>query len=359
MKKFGIITFHRAINYGAILQAIALQRAIEQMGYDVELIDYVDCLYDHYKISYKTNNILKTCLKFVMSGKIRLKNKRFQKFLQENGVLSQTVYDRENIREIAQNDYKAFITGSDQVFNPKIVDYDATYLLDFVKEKKKCNSYAASIGMDTLSVKEGKWLKKHIENFNMLCVREKTAQAILESFGIGRSVLVVDPTLLITREMWRGLEHKVSVPKHYILYYGFSHNEYIEQGIEELAQKEDLPICVVSDKLLYKKKHRVYLGGIGPAEWLYLIDHAEYIFTNSFHGMVFSFIFNKNVWVSDSNDGTFSRMRDFLNELNCDNRILAANVKINLSQNIQYEKVKLLMEKKIMDSKNKLMEIIK
>ena len=77
MKKIGIIKFHRAINYGAMLQAVALQQAVSKLGYDAELIDYVDRLYDHYKISYKTSNPVTSGVKYLFSGNARKRNQRF------------------------------------------------------------------------------------------------------------------------------------------------------------------------------------------------------------------------------------------------------------------------------------------
>ena len=357
MKKVGIITFHRAINYGAMLQAVALQRAIEKMGFFSELIDYVDHLYDHYRISYRSSNAVKSMLKYLLYSKVRLRNKRFEDFLKSNSKLSARKYDRQNIHSIDESIYGVFITGSDQVFNPRIIDYDANYLLDFVNDKCKCNSYAASIGLEKLSEEDAIWLKGHLVDFNKLLIREKNGQDLLCSLGLNHSELVVDPTLLLHVDEWEKMEHVVKVPKHYILSYGFHKNEHMEFGVVEQSRRTGMPVCEISDRIR-PNNNRIKMRGIGPAEWLYLIHHADYIFTNSFHGMIFSFIFNKQVWVSDSNDGTFSRMEDFLVSLGCEDRILNSNKMNNKEIPINYVAVNKLMIKKVLDSKKILFDIL-
>ena len=217
LEKVGIITFHRAINYGAMLQAVALQKAIEKMGLPSELIDYVDRLYDHYQISYRSSNVVKSVIKYILYNKVRLRNKRFEDFLKSNAKISNEKFDNQSIHNIKENDYRLFVTGSDQVFNPLIVDYDANYLLDFVKDKCKCNSYAASIGLEQLSEKDANWLKGYLVDFNKLLVRERTGQDLLRALDINNSELVVDPTLLLNMDEWAKMEHSVKTPKHYIL----------------------------------------------------------------------------------------------------------------------------------------------
>ncbi len=352
------MTFHRAINYGAMLQAVALQQSIKRMGYESELIDYVDKLYEHYKISYQTSNIFKTFLKYFLSMKIRLKNKRFEQFLLTNANLSEQAYSKNTIRNIDENAYSVFFTGSDQVFNPEIIDYDENYLLGFVHNKYKCNSYAASIGLSELSKNQQEWLKDYIKDYHKILIREKTGKNILHEMGIENSILVADPTFLLTKKEWEMMEHKINISKHYILCYGFRKNEYMENCAKMLSQEKNIPIYVISDKIVFNKSSKKQLRGIGPAEWLYLIHHADYIITNSFHGMIFSFIYQKQVWVADSNDGTFSRMEDFLNEMGCHKQIVRSREKQIIENSIDYEVVNPKLKAYVLKSKNVLQEIV-
>ena len=359
MDKVGIITFHRAVNYGAMLQAVALQRAVSEMGYEAELIDYVDQLYDHYKIDYHSSNPFKSIVKYVFSGEVRKKVVRFQIFLKENAKVSDKQYNRDNIEELDESSYIAFITGSDQTFNPIIVDYDANYILGFVKDKRKCNSYAASIGLSVLSEIEGKWLKRNIESYHRILVREKTAYDLLMGMGLSTS-LVCDPTFLISSLEWDKMQKKVDTPEHYILHYGFKRNSLMENKAEALSKETGYTIYTISDRI--KKDDRGYhkFSGIGPGEWLYLIAHADFVVTNSFHGMIFSFIFKRQVWIANSNDGTFSRMEDFLDKMDCASRVLKEeNIGIQNSSRIDYKKVGKSMEYYISESKEILKDMLK
>lgn len=358
MKKIGIITFHRAINYGAMLQAIALQKAISKLGYASELIDYVDGLYDHYRISYKTSNPFKSIVKYVLSGSVRKRNFRFEKFLLENAKISDKKYNRFNIDTLDESSYVAFITGSDQTFNPLIVDYDENYVLGFVKDKSKCNSYAASIGLERLTGQNKDWLRNNVEKYHAVLVREKTAKKLLNSIGIMNTPLVCDPTFLLSAEEWMEMMRPVKIPAHYILHYGFKNNKYMEEKIKQLSIKTGYPVYTISDKIKADDRGYKKFSGIGPGEWLFLIAHADYIVTNSFHGMIFSFIFNRQVWVADSNDGTFSRMGDFLEKMGCTARIIRNNWDKNTEEMISYDRVNHLMNEYIKESRTILRQTL-
>lgn len=353
MKKVGIITFHRAINYGAMLQAVALQQYINELGYNSELIDYVDKLYEHYKISYNTSNVLKTIFKYIFSGSTRKRNSNFDLFLKKNAVISNKKYNFNSIKELNEDEYLAFFTGSDQTFNPIIVEHDANYLLKFIKDKYKCNAYGASIGVSHLNDFDSKWLYENIKNYNKVLVREKSGEILLNSIGINQTKLVCDPTFLLNAKKWRDMEKKVNIPKHYILYYGFKNNEFIHDKISQLSEKTRFPVYIISDGIRKNKNGYKQFKGIGPAEWLYLIDNADYIITNSFHGMIFSFIFNKQVWLGNSNDNTFSRIEDFLSTVGCSHRILTGKQydKLEEDKEINYEIVNVKIQKYILNSK--------
>lgn len=358
MDKIGIITFHRAINYGAMLQAVALQNYIQSLGYEAELIDYVDHLYDHYKISYKTGNQMKSIVKYLASGNIRRKNKRFHLFLQHNARMTERQYNSQNICSFPEEQYKCFFTGSDQVFNPKIVEFDDNYLLSFVKDKSKCNSYAASIGLTEMESEEADWLSENIRNFSTILIRENAGKKLLESIGIHNSVLTCDPTFLLSKDEWEKKEHQVNMPEKYILYYGFRKNDAMELSIEELQKKTKLPVYLIGDALRFKDNTKLQAKGVGPAEWLWLIHHAQYIVTNSFHGMVFSFIYEKQVWIADSDDGTFSRMEDFLGKMGCMDRIVTVHKQPNPMNEMDYNRIKKELGVYITSSQNILRSVL-
>lgn len=359
MKKIGIVTFHRAINYGAMLQAVALQKAVCKLGYKAELIDYVDRLYEHYKPVYNIGNPIKSVLKYFLSGNVRKRNNSFEKFLEDNAKVSSKQYTSQNIHDLNEMDYAAFISGSDQTFNPRIVDYDDNYVLGFVSDNDKCNAYAASIGLTELTDKDKEWLMTNVCRYHCILAREKTAIKTLNEIGINNIKLVCDPTFLLSADEWRTMQKSVDLPKHFILYYGFRKNVLLDKKVKELSQKSGYPVYIISDKIKKDENGYKKFSGIGPAQWLYLIERADYIVTNSFHGMIFSFIFNKQVWVADSNDGTFSRMKDFLENMKCENCILEENMKTNCIDIIPYDVVNEYMKAYVRASKDILEEMLR
>ena len=357
MKRIGIVTFHRAINYGAMLQAVALQNAISELGFVCEIVDYVDELYDHYKINYASSNVIKSILKYTLYKNSRIRNRRFEDFLLNNSSITKRQYNKSSISEIKESEYNLFITGSDQTMNPEIVNYDDNYLLSFVKEKRKCNSYAGSIGLSELTEEQRKWLLRGISGYNHLLMREKTGLDMLEELGFRNTALVCDPTFLLSAPKWKKMWKQVKTPNHYILYYGFKRNEWLERKAASIAEKTGYSIYTISDSIRKDERGYKKFRGIGPGEWLYLISHADFVVTNSFHGMIFSFIFNRQVWIGDSNDGTFSRMEDFLSVVECNDRIVSKDT-LMMDSRIDFSKVNRLMEEYIGQSRRKILDVI-
>lgn len=133
----------------------------------------------------------------------------------------------------------------------------------------------------------------------------------------------------------------------------------MEEKTRQLSIETGYPIYTISDRIKNDDRGYKKFSGIGPGEWLYLIAHADYIVTNSFHGMIFSFLFNRQVWVGDSNDETFSRMEDFLEKMHCTYRILKNDLGEVEGHMIPYEEVNPLMKEYIKKSKDILKKVLK
>ncbi len=314
--KVGIVTFHRAVNYGAILQAVALQKYTASLGYDSEIIDYKSGVFDHYKLSNK-----KTSISYVKDRYSREKAKRFERFLQINAKLSNQSYDAFSIHNINTACYQYVITGSDQVWNPDIVRGDSAYLLDFVPEKGKKLSYAASIGVGEIGEAEKKWLKDGLGSFKSVSVREKDAKKLLVKEGMAEAAVVCDPTLLLETSDWVKMEKPIHTPKRYVLVYSFGTNIDLWNQARKYASEDGTEVCFINDSFVSSTTVND-IKGVGPAEWLYVIHHADCVYTNSYHGMLFSVIYGVPFWVADPGDGTFSRFEDIMELLNCKERVI-------------------------------------
>lgn len=220
MKKIGIITFHRAKNYGAVLQAYALQHTLEQLGSDCEIVDYkcenIDNGYKPFQFS-KTDPIKSILKSIVMYRKRAKRIEQFSSFYNNYLKISDKTYSNSDISE-CKNLYDAFISGSDQVWGPgkEGIDPDSIYFLSFADDNQKY-SYAASFGVADISDVKAMQLRPLLKNFQSFSVREKSALNIVKKITGKNGVCHIDPTLLLKKDEWQ----KISVKKlisHIFLY---------------------------------------------------------------------------------------------------------------------------------------------
>lgn len=325
MKKIGIITFQRAHNYGASLQAYALQRILEKKDYDVKFINYIDKEIDkNYRIFriYSGNIIIK--LKSIISSIIYFdKNKKrysnFESFINHKLKLTEKY---KTLNELKNNSPQldCYITGSDQVWNPDITNgLSDAYTLNFGSDKINRVSYAASIGKSSLGQED---YKTKLSRLNYISVREKTAKDLLEPV-LNRSIeVVLDPTLLVSGGEWESYFNlKNNINEKYILAYRVENNEEYVKIVNELSRKTNLKVINFE-----KRDRHSYVNFMksayteGPEEFVRLIKNAEYVVTTSFHATVFSILFHKRFFVVPHKT-TGSRVTDLIDKLHIKNRI--------------------------------------
>lgn len=276
--RIGILTFHFADNYGAVLQCLALAEACKKYAEDVCVIDYVPKQMIPVKSRVK---------RFLMKNEIQKKFDDFKK------TYFQTISVKESCDLI--------IVGSDQVWNPQINECDPFWILPHMKFKRIC-SYAASIGKDKLKEAEAAYLsenRKAFEQYDVVTIRESSGQKILEDLHV-TSQLVCDPTLLFYdrtgfyEELSAQSEYSITEP--YILVYSLEHSEKIDRMIKRLKQKTGCKVVGIhpmNDKL---QECDEFIKNAGVCEFVALVKNAEYVLTNSFHGLAFSYIFRKKVY---------------------------------------------------------------
>ncbi|MEY8515921.1 polysaccharide pyruvyl transferase family protein [Lachnospiraceae bacterium 29-84] len=334
MKRAGIITFHRAINYGAVLQGYALQQALKKLNIEAEFIDYNCQVYDHYKINMP-NNKLKRIVKKILLYHIYKKKKKFTHFIKNYCKLSKQEYTRETIMQIDRvEQYDLYITGSDQVWSPDIVGDDHTFFLDFAP-KEKSISYAASIGIDRVPDKYIECYKENIGRLRVISVREKVAYFELQKIGITKVFRVCDPVFLLERREWEKIEKKIKTPVKYVLVFDFCADPMLWDAARNYAKKMNITICYIDDSIIPSSKAKK-ISGIGPREWIYLIHHAECVFTNSFHALAFSIIFERDFWTARPNDNTNSRLHELLEVLHLEEREMQLSKKMSVMKSIDY-----------------------
>lgn len=354
-KKIGIVTFHRAHNYGAMLQVYALEEVLKKTQNDVEVIDYYNSkLFKGYElINFECNSIpgfLKSTLKTARNILLRTtRYNRFNKFLTKKLNLSKRY---NNIEELNNADlkYNAMITGSDQVWNENITEgLSDIYTLNFGKENIKRISYAASIGNANIPDDKKEEYKNKLLAIDKMSVREESAKKELSQILDKEITVTIDPTLLLSKEEWSqklNLNENKKNEKYILLYMADEDEECIKIA-NSLSEKTGLKIIHFSYKNGNIKNISRKAYNSGPIEFVELIKNAEYVIVASFHGAVFSIIFNKNFFVVPHRK-TGARVKDLLNKLQISDRIMSSLdefLEVDYNSKIEYNKVEEILKK--------------
>ena len=321
-KKVATITFHRARNYGAVLQAVALQKAIMGLGYDSEVIDYdnrgISAYYDAINVS-SWKGMLSSALRYMER---RRKNTAFDRFMDKELHRSRKV-KKEDLPQL-EDEYDKFITGSDQVWNYLLTGADGAYFLDFVGDSKKKISYAASFGIGEIPAEKAAWYKEMLQEFGYISVREATGGRLVKSIAGMDSVNDLDPVFLLDVSAWKKIMARAEPKEKYIFLYMC--DDVTLQYAQKLATEKGLKIInvVYSKSILHPEKN---VGDcridVSPEDFLAYLYHAEYVVTGSFHATAFSIIFNKQFKVGVP-DRVGSRINDLLERTGLQQRVIAA-----------------------------------
>jgi hypothetical protein len=348
MTKIAILTFHNTNNYGAMLQTYALQRKLEELCCHVSVLDYRNTQLEkcHSKKALRDQRSIKSFVLYLLLGSKHNKVvKRFRDFRKNYIRLTDVLYFKGNISE--SNDYfDVFIVGSDQVWNNQITGNDTTYLLDFVREDKKIASYAASFGFSEVPDVLQPIYKALLSRFTSISVREKEAIKIISNL-VGRddSLLVLDPTLLLTKKEWDAVAGQVRyVSEKYVLVYVFGRPKFLYSAARIIAKQMGCKIYIIGAD--YRKQIGFhYLDDLGPQEFLWYMNNASFVITNSFHGSVYSIIFNKQFYVDHLaiSSKTGSRLSNLVRLFDLQSRVLKTLDSINLSDKIDFIKIEKIL----------------
>ena len=298
--KIGILTFHWATNYGAVLQCYALQQKLKDMGYDVEIINYKPQRFD---FSWKRYLFHPSLLKKIKRDYVQnKKEKLLDRFRDEYLNLTRRYFSYKELCEISSK-YDAIISGSDQILNPSFTMFGEgcptpTYFLNFVNEKTKKIGYAVSFGCTTYPETAFSNAKQWITSFDKIGVRENSGLDILESFDYKKDfVIVPDPTILKGKSLFDRLN--ISIP-----------------GI-----KDYYCVYVLRKNINFDSETKVFYidetnNPLSMEEWLGYIAYSKGLITNSFHGMIMAILFHRP-FVVLLEKGTGTGMNDrFLTLLN-------------------------------------------
>lgn len=362
-KKVAIITRHAVSNYGSVLQAYALQKAISSLSYDSEIINYIRNDEDYRNIadtlvkksSWNKNALTRIVYKSIQSPEYIKMGRAFEGY--RSSLLNEGNKRYTSLDELKQNPPQAdiYCTGSDQVWGAiGTDDIDGAYFLEFVPDNKKKISYAASFGKTDTNAQNSKKIKEYLSSYDFLTVREKSAVDIVKNFGINNVTQVLDPTLLLDKNAWSQLI-KEDITDKYVLLYQLHSNPEMDSYAEEFANKAGLKLIRLTPLFhrIFKSGKAVYLPDLSA--FLSYIKNAEYMITDSFHGTAFAINFNTQ-FIDILPNETKTRNQSILELTGLTDRILESYTDFSfIDKKIDFKNA----NKKISDERTNSLKILK
>jgi len=329
--KIALITIHQSNNYGAVLQAYATKKILSKYG-TVETINYDNKFLLHHLDMFRfalSIRGLKMLTHDILRFPYRYKAvSRFRNFVKDNMNLTKKLTSQE-LAEGKVNDFNLYVCGSDQIWNPKIVNpdikVDPIFFLSFAPKKSKKISYASSIGSYVFSETEKNQIKNLLKDFTMISTREIDGQKKLSEILPNKEIYhVLDPTLLLSKDEWiEKLDIKITNQSYekYILLYTVPRTSLIKKAVEYFATKLELKVIAIDQMFFPITKVDKHIKNAGPKEFIELFANAEFIITDSFHGTCFAINFEKQ-FVSISPGKSANRIKSLLSKLDIEERMI-------------------------------------
>jgi len=326
--KIGILTFHTPINYGAVLQAYALQKFLK-LQYSQYTICNIDFKTEEHIKRYNIfaplrRNVIKyiyeqLCILFRYSALKRRKSK-FNLFVSEELNLTKRF---ETTEKLLGNmpEMDVYLVGSDQVFHPSS-PYLRAYYFDFVKGNARKIAYAPSFGMSDFTEQIKNRIAPHLKDFDVLSCREKDGADFICNI-IGKEVpTVLDPVFLLNKEQWSEIAVEPTIKEKYIFVYDLNGKENLITIAKKIKEKTGFKIIcqTQSASKFYNIDQQRFDSG--PREFVGLIKNSEYVVTDSFHGTAFSILFNKPQFIYNAKPKASSRIFSLMKMIGLEDRIV-------------------------------------
>ncbi len=312
MPKIGIMTmYYKNRNYGGLLQAYALTKAIDELNYSAEQIRWMH-INKTTTLAFKRKLTFKKLLKKIIKFPERQIRKSIQKKIKNNVILrnerftefekivphSEKSYSPDNIHE-CNGLYNGFIAGSDQIWNMSW--YNKEYFLSFVNEGKYKCSYAASMPDVNVTDEDKKLICNYLKSFKDISTREKETAKMLTDLMDVEVKTVLDPTLLLTSDTWDEICAQRMIKNKYIFCYFLGDAKKDKKIAKAFSKKSGLQLVTIPHLNRVNMSDLNFadidLYDVGPREFISLIKHAEYVITDSFHAAVFSNIYKIKYFV--------------------------------------------------------------
>lgn len=303
MKKIGILTFHKSINYGSVLQAWALEKILQKQNYNVSIIDYEPSVYKKQYGLLELSNGWKSNINRLPNYFARKSQaENFAKFRKSYLHLQDSCTKESFSKDILEK-YDVIITGSDQIWNVHALDADDVFFLPYDIPARKV-AYGCSVNnTDFTEERCDESLKKNLLDYDFISIREKSGSQKVSTFLNGKKNIhtVLDPTLLNTKETFNEITNNRIVERPYIFLYNVWSGRMAVEAAQKISKLTKLPVYTAMLNLGMKQILRIQSSGItvemnhtSPQDFLSLIKYSNLVVTDSFHGTAFSLIFEKN-----------------------------------------------------------------
>lgn len=360
--KIGILTFQCSHNYGAMLQAYALQEYFRRCGHDVYMIDYRPKyklnMYKKFNYKYWVSRNIKKCIQRLIH-EIRVKPiriKRWNNFnLFSDNYFNLYPYKHKSFFE----DFDLIVIGSDQVWNPKLTGGNLD--THFLGDGFKCPyaSYAASSKFLDYTEKECDIFRNLLNNFIGLSVREQNLQKKLQPFSPKQIELVLDPTLLAGRDVYKNITSSYNIPSDkYILLYEIHRHEKVRELAKLIAKERKYTVIeLVSQPMTKNESEFTIFPTASPGDFIHIIKNSSFVITTSFHGLALSLIFEKDFYAVKQHNSADDRLSNLLKLVGLQDRFIDSLHNINYSS-VNYNNVNELLLKERVKSDKYIQKII-
>ena len=341
MKKIGLLTWHNYNNFGSALQSYALYKYINDNVAACRIINYN-------KQKFSIKRIIKSLVLLLPSDSLCNSSAdcKFIKFRLKNIKQTKPVYNEKTLEKESKK-FDILLSGSDQIWAPNV--FNPVYMLNFSKNKKKV-SYASSIGLNDIPKNLIKIYYSLLSDYSHISVREEQGVTLLKQKCNIDSTCVLDPTFLLSSNDWDCLQKDRKFKENYIFCYFLNKEHTYTETVLKYAKLMNLKIIAISARKYDNQWVDILDSCGGPIDFLNYIKYANLVITDSFHGIAFSIIYNKNFYVFErfkNNDiiNQNSRIYNILKKLNLNTRILNVNTKEIVLENIDYSSVNKLLDK--------------
>lgn len=361
--KICILTLRMHFNFGYLMQAYALQQTLKRYDHDVYTVNLLNrpvsiivkfkfFAIQLFQYIIRRNKKIKLFHYWESQEELNIINKNAIIFANENISLTRQINNIRSLKELYSDGFDAFIVGSDQVWRKRNTLRIKSYFLDFIPRTDRTTkriSYAASFGTEKLDYSniEVNKIRKLIQLFNIVSVREENAVLICKNIFKINAIHVLDPVFLLNKyDYLKLVDIKENIDSKSILFsYILDPTCEINRMISQISYITNLPIKTIMPKYKFSSVGRKYIEDcVYPPikEWIKSFENAEYIITDSFHGVAFSIIFKKNFFVVLNEKRGVDRIKSLLKIFSIENRIIRSTEGLSVSyikEKLNYEKI--------------------